>query len=137
MLFISDLIGCFEVPDGVDVILKNFGSLELTLCRQICVTRAKNVTLIGRDFCACASESALTSFVSTSGASCDVRCKIHKDQLCGNGSSVWAYHSGKYTLDTWKDAQNENGLIHWRFLWKFSEQINKFSSDGFPFTHQL
>ncbi|XP_045208225.2 uncharacterized protein LOC123560042 [Mercenaria mercenaria] len=88
------VIGCYEKPSSFLPVLEDFGSVELTLCRQLCVGNGSNITLVGYDFCACATEAELHSFTSTAGAGCEVHCKMPKNQLCGNGSTMWAYHSG-------------------------------------------
>jgi hypothetical protein len=94
MNLIVDILGCYIKPSNLVPILENYGSVELSLCRQLCIAIGKNITMIGLDFCACATEAELTTLTSTYGAECNFHCSIPKNQLCGNGSTMWAYHSG-------------------------------------------
>jgi len=87
-------LGCFEKPETVwsAIVLEHFGSMELTLCRQLCLAEHFTIFLIGHDFCYCANGTdALTP---SNSSACAVACPVHREQKCGDGSVLWAYETG-------------------------------------------
>jgi len=87
-----DQLGCWLKPN-VDPFLGNFTGMDWSLCNQLCTGQETNIFMVGKDSCFCGNETILEHL--TNGSACDVPCPTHPDQMCGDGSVVWASYTGE------------------------------------------
>ncbi|WAR05296.1 hypothetical protein MAR_020665, partial [Mya arenaria] len=75
--------------------LSNYGAMELTLCRQLCIGKSLPIFAMGADTCTCGGFDVLNNLTPASAAECNIPCTVHPDQMCGNGSVIWVYDTGE------------------------------------------
>ena len=94
ILYLSDMIGCFETPVATMPVLSGFSSMELTLCRQLCLAQNATVAMMTSDSCYCGGLALLAELASSESPSCWNTCDLHSSQWCGNASGAVAYLLG-------------------------------------------
>ncbi|WAR05350.1 CL12B-like protein, partial [Mya arenaria] len=83
--------GCYQKPPTMPATLSNYGAMELTLCRQLCIGKSRPIFAMGADTCTCGGFDVLNNLTLASAAECNIPCTMHPDQMCGNGSVIWVY----------------------------------------------
>lgn len=86
-------MGCFEVNTAMNSVLSNYGSMDLTMCKQLCM--ATNGTtgsaLLELNNCYCGDVTGLPDF----HGNCIEMCGGNNMQLCGQSGFVQAYSLGR------------------------------------------
>ena len=95
VFYILDKIGCFEIPNTLEPVLSSFNSMELTLCKQLCLSIGEEVAMMTSDSCYCLSRMLLFTMNSSMSRSCWNQCAHHNLQLCGTVDGAVAYSLGK------------------------------------------
>ncbi|KAK3607956.1 hypothetical protein CHS0354_006555 [Potamilus streckersoni] len=104
----TDYIGCFERPPDSDAVLQNV-SMELTLCRQLCLSRNASIAFTSQLYCFCRNS---TSGLAPINGSCQSLCPGRTYQLCGNESAVRAYNLISDNLPVSCDSLYNHGVFH-------------------------
>ncbi|KAL3837239.1 hypothetical protein ACJMK2_022607, partial [Sinanodonta woodiana] len=104
----TDYIGCFTRPPDSDAVLQNV-SMELTLCRQLCLSRNASIALTSQLYCFCRNS---TSGLAPINGSCESLCPGRTYQPCGNESAVRAYNLISDNLPVSCDALYNHGVFH-------------------------
>ncbi|KAL3837216.1 hypothetical protein ACJMK2_022587, partial [Sinanodonta woodiana] len=104
----TDYIGCFTRPPDSDAVLQNV-SMELTLCRQLCLSRNASIALTSQLYCFCRNS---TSGLAPINGSCESLCPGRTYQPCGNESAVRAYNLMSDNLPVSCDSLYNHGVFH-------------------------
>ena len=92
----TDKFGCFEIPSWLTPVLSNFSSMELTLCKQLCLATDAEVVLMTLDSCYCGNASLTALLTPSVDDKCKNPCQVHPLQWCGHLGSAITYRVGEY-----------------------------------------
>jgi len=94
LYFVVVHFGCQLKPNAIPF-LGNYSGMDWTLCNQLCTGQEQSVFLVGKDTCYCGNDTLINYGPLTNESACDIPCSTHPDQMCGDGSVVDGYYTGK------------------------------------------
>lgn len=70
-------------------------SMELTLCKQLCIANGTTFAGITEDACFCLEENDIDFMTKLNPGNCSKRCPGNFLQYCGSGNNINVYDIGK------------------------------------------